>query len=296
MKFAPIVLFAYNRPEHLKKTVEALKKNKLAEESEIFVFCDGAKHYNDLMVVKKVFEYVDTIRGFKKVYVFKQEKNLGLGKSFIQCITQVINHYGKTIVLEDDLVTSPQFLQFMNWALETYHNEEKVISISGYVYPLESEELSDTFFVRGADCWGWATWKRGWELFEQDGSLLLNNLKKQRLEKEFDFNNSYPYVEMLEDQIRGVNDSWAVRWYASAFLANKLTLYPNKTLVRNIGFDGTGRHCGFTKGLNLPLADKPVNLNKIEVCENAEARAAFEKYFRGLKYGRFLGKIRQIFG
>ena len=127
----------------------------------------------------------------------------------------------KVIVLEDDLVTSPHFLQYMNDGLGIYERDDRVISIHGYSYPVHGK-LPETFFLRGADCLGWATWKRGWDLFEDDGQRLLNELERRNLTRSFDFDGSYPYTQMLRDQIAGSNSSWAVRWYASAFLRDKL--------------------------------------------------------------------------
>ena len=103
------------------------------------------------------------------------------------------------IVLEDDLVTHPFFLTYMNHYLDVYKNEERVISIYGYMYQVK-KKINAPFFVRGADCWGWATWKRGWDLFEPDGRLLLSRLEKQNLLKEFNFNNSYDFASLLKTQ------------------------------------------------------------------------------------------------
>jgi hypothetical protein len=147
----------------------------------------------------------------------------------------------------------------MNRALSLYENDERVISIHGYVYPVK-EALPENFFLRGADCWGWATWKRGWDLFESRGEYLLEKIKKEKLEYSFNFDGSYNYLDLLKMQIRGKNDSWAIRWHASAFLHNKFTLYPGKSLVANIGFDGSGANCQPTKGYNVKISYDIPNL------------------------------------
>jgi len=162
---APIVLFVYNRPWHMRQTIEALQKNELAEVSELFIFSDGPKSEADKEKVLEVREYIKTIPGFKSVTLIKRERNIGLAQSIITGVTDVINRYGRIIVLEDDMVTSPYFLKFMNEALEFYKDAEKVVCVHGYIYPIEAK-LPETFFLRGADCWGWATWKRGWDLFD----------------------------------------------------------------------------------------------------------------------------------
>ena len=168
MSLAPIVLFAYNRLEHLKKTINALQKNILALDSELYIFSDGAKNEETLQQINKVREYIKTITGFKSITIIERKENLGLANSIISGVTEIVNKYGKIIVLEDDMVTSRHFLKYMNDALDYYENENRVIGIHGYIYPVK-KELPNTFFIKGADCWGWATWKRGWDLFEHDG-------------------------------------------------------------------------------------------------------------------------------
>ncbi len=278
MKLAPITLFVYNRPEHAKKTIEALKKNKFAKESELFIFSDGPKKQEDTFKVKEVREYLKTISGFKSMKIVERQENLGLAKSIIGGVTEVVNRYGRIIVLEDDLITSPYFLKYMNEALDLYENEEKIISIHGYVYPIK-QKLPETFLLKGADCWGWATWKRGWDLFETDGRKLLAELKERKLTKEFDFDNSYPYTQMLEGQINGFNNSWAVCWYASAFLKEKLTLYPGESLIRNYGFDNSGTHSGNNKYFDTKISNDPVILESINIDEDQKAKDLIKEYF-----------------
>ncbi|MDR0743233.1 MAG: glycosyltransferase family 2 protein, partial [Tannerella sp.] len=225
--------------------------------------------------------------GFKSIQVVEREKNWGLSNNIISGVTEIVNKYGKIIVLEDDLLLSPYFLTFMNEALTFYQNEEKVISIHGYTFPVR-KKLAETFFIKGADCWGWATWKRGWDLFNPDGTALMKELKDRKLIKDFDFNYSYPYYKMLTKQTEGKNDSWAVRWYASAFLNNKLTLYPNRSLIFYNGNDRSGTNSNNSDEFKVDLSSVPVVLKKIEVRENKDARKAFIHYFR---YTRLIRKI-----
>lgn len=277
---APITLFVYNRLEHTRKTVEALQKNELAIESDLIVFSDGFKKSPESQSgVLAVREYLKTISGFKSVKVIERLENFGLAKSIISGVTEIVDQYGKIIVLEDDLITSPYFLRYLNSGLNVYEKEDKVISIHGYMYPINIE-LPDTSFIKGADCWGWATWKRGWDLFEADGQKLLNELKAKKLTKEFDFNFSYPYIQMLKMQIKGLNNSWAIRWYASAFVKNKLTLYPKKSLVYQIGFDRSGTHGGKNNMFKVKLYNEQIDLQKIEIKENLVTRHAIENFFR----------------
>ena len=279
MTVSPIVLFVYNRPEHTRKTLNALQKNDLASESELFIYSDAPKSYDVRNSVIEVRELIKQIKGFKKVTIIEREKNLGLAASIIDGVTTIINKFGKIIVLEDDLVTSPYFLRYMNDGLNIYKNENQVASIHGYIYPIEG--LPDSFFIRGADCWGWATWKRAWDIFEPDGQKLLDELLMKGLENQVNFNNSYEYSKMLKDQIKGKNDSWAIRWYLSAFLKNMLTLYPGKSYVENIGNDGSGTHCATTEIFSVELSNKI--LYEIKINEEVDNRYKIEVFFNSLK-------------
>ncbi len=288
---SPITLFVYNRPEHTRRTVEALAKNKLAGESELFIFSDGPKDDAGREKIEEVRKYIRTVSGFKRVEIMEREENIGLGRSIIAGVTDIVNRYGSVIVLEDDLVTSPYFLQYMNDALLLYRDDENVISIHGYVYPVK-DQLPETFFLKGADCWGWATWKRGWDKFEPDGRKLLAQLEDRHLIRVFDFDDSYPYTNMLRRQIAGVNDSWAVRWYASAFLADMLTLYPGHSLVQNIGHDLSGAHSGDSARYDTSFPTRPIQVERIPCKENTGARNIIADFLRSLRPS-FLTRIKR---
>lgn len=276
------MLFAYNRPLHLRLTVESLAKNGLASRSDLFIYVDGPRTSKEALQVAKVRDFLPEITGFKSVTVVLREENHGLAKSVILGVTETVDRFGRVIVLEDDMVTSPHFLSYMNEALDLYEHEERVASIHGYVYPVAGL-LPETFFLKGADCWGWATWKRGWDLFEPDGRKLLDGLHSRNLAGRFDYHGAYPYIDMLKRQISGDNDSWAVRWYASAFLADRLTLYPGRSLVRNIGTDESGTHCNDTSVYETEMAVSPVRVEPIPVEEDGAAWEEFERYFRSIR-------------
>lgn len=276
---APIALFVYNRPSHTRRTLDALRRNALAKDSELIVYSDGPKQSQDEQKIADLRSYVSCLSGFKRVYLINREENFGLSKSIIMGVTETVTRHGRLIVLEDDIVTSPYFLRYMNEALDLYENEGKVISIAAYMYPV-SEALPSTFFLPMADCWGWATWKRGWELFESNGQKLFDELVAKRLLRQFDLDGAYPYVRMLRKQIAGENDSWAIRWYASAFIKEKLTLYPNASLVQNIGNDGGGTHSRKTDVYNVDLASQPIRLQRMELKENETAAQAVRNYLR----------------
>jgi len=289
----PIVLFTYNRLSHLQKTIEALLVNYGADESSLFIYSDGPKNNSAVKDVNGVREYIKTITGFKNISIIESRENLGLAASIIKGVTEVVNRYGSVIVIEDDLITSPYFLEYMNDALETYKNDDGVISIHGYIYPV-TRELPETFFLRGADCWGWATWKRGWDLFESDGKKLLKELNEKSLTKEFDFGGNYHFSDMLKRQSEGTTNSWAIRWYAGAFLKNKLTLYPGKSLVQNIGHDKTGTHGTQAKFYETKLSDRKIKVEKLEIKENKLARTIVTDYFKSMKPSFFKKILRKL--
>ncbi len=288
-KLAPIVLFVYNRLNCTRQTLEALQKNDLASKSELIIYSDSAKNQNDLDKVAKVREYIKNIDGFKKIIIRKTKENIGLANSIINGVTKVVNEYGKIIVLEDDLVTSRFFLRFMNEALVAYKDEPRVASIHGYIFPIKN--LPETFFIKGADCWGWATWSNKWSIFEKEGKKLLDKVKKKNLEREINFNGAYNYIKMLKNQIKGKNDSWAIRWYVSAFLKNMLSLYPGQSYVQNIGFGNEGTHTKTKTDLfKINLVNK-FKFSKIPANEDLVSRKKIENFFKSIKMS-FIKKIK----
>jgi hypothetical protein len=234
-----------------------LRENELADKSDLFVFSDGAKT-GEKERIDFIRSYCKCINGFKSVKVIEREHNAGISTSIVGGVNWVLSQYPKVIVVEDDLVTSPYFLRYMNEALDFYENDDRVISISGYVYPIKG--LPETFFVKSADCLGWGTWKRGWELFDYRSQYLCDAIAEHR--REFDFNNSYPFYKMLKKKANGKLDSWAINWYASAFLNNKYTLYPRQSLVRHIGNDALATHRQRGDWLDTELIKEPIDLCK----------------------------------
>lgn len=295
---APIALFVYNRREQTQRTVAALLRNELAAESDLFVFCDGVKNAAASGAVQEVRSFVRTIGGFRSVAIIERDSNLGLARSIISGVSSVCGDYGRVIVMEDDLVTAPTFLRFMNDALRTYENDEAVGSIHGYWYPVAAE-LPSTFLLRGASCWGWATWSRAWRMFEPDGRKLLMELQRQNLTRAFDLDGAISYTRMLQLQIAGKIDSWAIRWHATMFLANRLQLSPGVSLVRNIGFDGSGTHCSESEAYDVELSAAALPMKRIPLRECSEARAALIRYHRATRRSlpaRAFGRLRRIVG
>jgi hypothetical protein len=295
---APVALFVYNRPDHSARTLEALAANELAAETDVTIYCDGAKGPETRQAVDATRAVARGARGFHSVRTVERASNMGLANSVIAGVTQLCGERGRVIVLEDDLVTAPTFLRFMNDALDKYRHDERVGSIHGYWYPV-NRAVPENFFLRGASCWGWATWSRGWQVFERDGAKLLTELRSRQLTGAFDLDGAMAYTKMLEAQIAGRNNSWAIRWHASTFLAGLLQLSPGRSLVNNIGFDGTGTHCDTSTVFEVTLGNSPVRLVDIPVEQSEVARAALIHYYNSTRRSftqRVVGKLRRMLG
>lgn len=253
---APIALFVYNRPEHTRRTVEALRANDLARQSDLFVFADGPKNDSGALAVKAVRDLMRTIDGFKSVTITERERNLGLSKSVISGVTQLCNEYGRAIAVEDDLLTAPDFLSFMNRALQRYALEPKIFSIGGFNFSLSVPEdyTYDAYCTYRSISWGWGTWKDRWEKADwnvPDYASFSRDKNQQRL-----FNRGgEDLTAMLALQMAGKIDSWSIRWDYVHFQHSALALLPVVSRVCNIGFDGTGIHCHHATMKQPVLAD-----------------------------------------
>ena len=296
MVLAPVVLFTYNRPKHTRQTVEALQKNELAKDSKLFIYSDTAKNENALNKVNEVREYIKTINGFKKVTIIEREKNWGLANSIIDGVTKIVNEYGKIIVLEDDLVTSPYFLKFMNEALEFYEDEKKVWHISGWNYPIDTGDLDDVFLWRLMNCWGWATWADRWKNYEKDINKTINEFSKDDI-KRFNIDGVENFWGQVLSNKEGMINTWAIFWYATIFKQNGLCLNPSQSFVENIGHDGSGVHCGESCAFNSSLSmNEKVNFDtKIE--ENSFAVRRIQQFYKSQKkyfFVRVINKLARI--
>ena len=249
MSLAPIILFVYNRPWHTQQTVEALQKNELAAESDLFIFADGPKPNASeecLANISKVRNYIHKIDGFKSITIEEAHENKGLANSVITGVTKIINQFDKVIVVEDDIVTHPFFLRFMNEALDFYLDDERIYSIGAFMDDIiiPNNYHNDVFVCRRIETWGWATWQDRWNLAEWDIDkyyILKHPTRKEikRLCRGGD--DLWPLLQM---QASGKIDSWAARWQYNLTINNGLCLRPIWTFVNNIGMDGSGTHCG----------------------------------------------------
>lgn len=245
---APVVLFVYNRLDHTQRVIETLAKNELAKDTEFFVFSDAAKTEKGLEKVTAVREYINRTEWqsqFKNVTIVQAEKNKGLAKSVIGGVSEIIEKYGKVIVIEDDLILSPYFLNYMNGALDYYKNDSKIWAISGYTFPMRSLKSypHDVYYSYRGSSWGWATWADRWSLVDwevEDYAALMSSPERQ---KQFNRGGN-DLVNMLRLQMEGKIDSWAVRWVYTQSKLDTYTVYPKYSYLGNGGCDGSGTHSG----------------------------------------------------
>jgi acetyltransferase-like isoleucine patch superfamily enzyme/GR25 family glycosyltransferase involved in LPS biosynthesis len=253
MSLAPIILFVYNRPWHTEQTLEALMANKLSSKSILYIYADGPKVNMDehsLLQIKLTRQILRKKQWCKEVHFIERSHNLGLAENVIDGITKVVNKHGRIIVLEDDIVTSKTFLTFMNDALNFYQQSGEIFHISGYVNEdLKEYPSSDTFTNQFTHCWGWATWKRAWKFLQRDIKtlhyLINNHPNKDNFKSDL-------YLQLEENYTNKIN-TWAVRWYASIFILEGKCLHPSKSIVINIGFDGSGTNCSKIDSYNTKL-------------------------------------------
>lgn len=281
MSLAPIILFVYNRPKHSSQTLNALALNPKAKESVLYIYCDGPKE-NATTETRQLIEEVRTIvkkeNRFKETIIIEHTTNKGLANSIVDGVTEVVNKHGKIIVLEDDIVTSSCFLQYMNDALNLYENEEKVMHVSGYMYP-HTQALPNTFFYNVPLCWGWATWKRAWMHFENDTESLISFLDKDDKWKQADKFGGNFLVDQLKQNFTGRLNTWFIKWHVSVFKNNGFTLYPSTSLVNNIGFDDSGVHTRASTKYAHNVLNMQVQISKIPIEENQLAGSIIREFY-----------------
>jgi len=286
---APIVIFSYLRLEKLINTINILKKNYLANESILIIFSDGPKDDVEKLLIYKIRSYLKTVNGFKDIIIFESDFNKGLAKSIIEGVSFVILKYGKIIVLEDDLITSTNFLSFMNQALDKYEDNNQVFSISGYLPNLNCNySKNDAFFLNRSWSWGWATWANRWSNVDWNVDRYSRFLIDKNLKRKFSSLGS-DVNTMLIHQMNGYIDSWYIRYLFHQFNINGITLYPSISKVINNGFDEYATH---NKGSSLRFKTIIDNTNNTvfnfpsEIIVNNKLQKAFNKknsYFFRIK-------------
>jgi hypothetical protein len=290
---APVLVFVYNRPEHTRRTIESLSHNLLAGASELFIYSDAAKDASAAEAVNAVRSYLKTITDFKSVTIIERDKNWGLAASIIDGVTNIVNQFGKVIVLEDDILTSPYFLSFMNDALDFYENKKKVWHISGYMYPIKKSHLPETFFSKNENCWGWATWKDRWQNFEKNPDALLAAFTP-KMKKEFNLDNSCNFFRQIELNKNGISNTWAIFWEATIFLHEGLCINPRDSFTQNIGNDGSGVNCGKSNKYDTPFNIKYPVLFETNINESILGRKKLMKYFKFENKSFIISVLRQL--
>lgn len=272
-KLAPIVLFVYNRPEHVRKTIMALQKNELADQSRLFIYSDGARGTDDENLVQDVRKIISDITGFAEIQITERSENVGLGRNIIDAVTKTVNQYGRVIVLEDDILTSRYFLRYMNEALDKYAQEETVMSVSGYTPPMDTGGLPETFFMSWPDCWGWGTWKRAWDKFERNPEKLVQENDSDLIRK-INIDGTAPGMwKQVLDNYYGRRYTWAIFFHAAVCREHGLTLYSRCSLTSNEGMDGSGDDSGTSNLFDVSsLQAHAISFypEKIEKCLEAE--------------------------
>jgi GT2 family glycosyltransferase len=299
---APVILFAYNRPEYTRAALEAFSRCRMSGQTMLFIHSDGPKP-DDEKDLKRVNSVRDVLKNWsrkEKVQCIIRDTHLGLSKSVIQTVNQVCSEHGSVIVLEDDFITTPDFLEFMNQGLNKYQNDDRVMQIAGYMFPVRHPFKPDAFFIPLSSTRGWATWHRAWDRLDQNATLAYERLKSDpQLMRAFNLEGTYPYSKMLQDRIDGEIDSWGILWYWTIFSQNGLVLYPRSSMVYMGGFDGSGTHCGTTpepqsltvETVQVPAFPSGFTLpDAIEVCHPAYKRVLL--FFRIGQAGDFLSTIK----
>ena len=257
MTSTAIAVFGYSRPHHLMRTLRALQLQRTHIPLPLYLFLDGSRGSQDLSAVQACRNVAAYAEKSFDCRVKISERNLGLYHSLTEGVNQILKDYEQVIVLEDDILTSPYFLRFMLDGLSCYADNKRVASIHGYTPPI-AVGLPDTFFLRGADCWGWATWRDRWRLFRSDAEAMVSEIREQGLAHAFDLNGRVQNLKLLEARARGKSGSWAICWHASCYLSGCYTLHPGRSLVRNIGLDATGEHCVASPEMETTLSQASV--------------------------------------
>lgn len=284
---APIIVFSYNRPEHLQKTLDALSHNDLAAQSVLYIYCDGAKadaSDEQIRRVKQNRELAHSAEGFLQVHVVERENNYGLADNIIGAVTEIVNKYGRVITLEDDVITSVGFLKYMNEALVQYEKDDQVMHVSGYMYP-HKKKLPETFFYEvpypGG---GWATWQRAWNHFSNDIDYLFDYWSPRW--KEFNrFGGDY-LQKQLQANKDGTMYTWFIKWHAVVLMRRGLSLYPGVSLTNNIGFDSSGSNCGTMSQFDILSPADYITVKRKKIIENRRAAKIIYHFYSGHWYSK----------
>ena len=277
----PVALFCYNRCEHLQQTVDALRLNYGAKKTDLFVFSDAAKSATEVDAVKTVRRYLGAIEGFRSVTVIERPVNLGLQTSISRGVSEVCDKYGAAIVLEDDIETSQFFIEYMNDCLNMYKDDNAVMALSGFSYV--NRGSTGTYLLNQPMCWGWATWRDRWVEFDMafrdDFELSNEQIKK------FNYGGAFNFYRQYALNKSGVLNTWYIFWYLLIFTSNRLTVYPDQSLCRNLGFDGSGTHSSRHVNYNSDLSNGRIDVKRKPLKPDNDAYDQINDRLRALRLG-----------
>lgn len=290
---APIAIFAHRRPHHVGRLIDSLLLNEPFARSPVSVFCDGARSEQEREAVEETRSVVRARLG-SHARIIESEANKGLSRSIIGGVSELCRDHGRVIVLEDDLYLHRGCLDFLNAALERYADDDRVCHVNAYRYPLPP--APSPCFSRLTSSWGWATWQRAWAHFEPDAAELERRIREAGLARALDFDGAATYFRMLQNQVQGRIDSWAIRWYASMLLRGRLALCPNVSQVSNRGLDNTGEHCDATSSFDVETGAASCDW-PAEVAEDRENFRQTQRFFRTLRVSipqRIARKLKRL--
>lgn len=283
---APIIVFCYNRPNHLEQTLEALSRNELANQSTLYIYCDGPKNGASDEMLQKIADVRQVVRKrqwCRDVQVVERKHNVGLMNNIVGAVTEIVNQYGRVITMEDDIITSKGYLRFMNETLELYKDDEQVMHISGYMWP-HKRRLPNTFFYEvpypGG---GWATWQRAWKHYTDDTKSLYDYWCS-RWDEFNKFGDNY-LQKQLEANYFGTMKTWFIKWHAVMLQRGAMTLYPGQSLTNNIGFDNQATNCFATTQFDVVPVDY-VCVKRQTIKENKRAACEIYAFYQGRWYNR----------
>ncbi|MFM7549454.1 MAG: glycosyltransferase family 2 protein [Cyanobacteriota bacterium] len=276
MTHTAVAVFAYRRPVHLARVLRALRVQLKVTPLPVHLFLDGPRGDDDLPAVQGCRNVAEQAARGLELQLHAATVNRGLYSALTEGVWAVLERHPRLIVLEDDILTSRHFLRYMLDGLDVYADEPRAAAIHGYTPPIPAE-LPDTFFLGGADCWGWATWRDRWNLFRSDAAAMAAEIRERGLADDFDLGGRVPNLQLLDARAAGRSGSWAICWHASCFLADRYTLHPGRSLVRNIGLDHSGEHCVPSANLEAVLTQRPLHVQRQSVEENPLIVEAFSR-------------------
>lgn len=296
-KLAPVVLFVFNRLDHTKETVKKLQGNFGSEDTSLYIYSDAARKDEEKENVNAVREFIDSITGFKSITIIKHEYNYGLANNIMLGVNAVCKEHGRVIVLEDDIVTSPCFLNYMNKALDFYMENKKIWHISGWNYPIDDCSLPNVFAWRVMNCWGWGTWDDRWQHFEKKPDEIISTWSRKKIKK-FNLDGNCNFWQQIVDNHNGKLNTWAVFWYATIFDKKGLCINPSVSFVNNIGRDGSGQNCGNRRDTLVSKLNERKDFEfNVESEENKTALNLIKEFYKSQTvpfYQRVINKILRV--